>query len=152
MYIHSHFGNHIFSWTTLGIQNKFHCSLLSRKIINCRKKTVLLSDWCFVLRVLPIIELSLYVFGVCAPGEENVPAAVRPTVHLAGGGVAVQIETKGGATAHTGHAAETRGNGHHTHTQTLTAHCLSCSLTFYLVLDLVTTDATHYLNTEWNKF
>ncbi len=25
MYILSDFGNHIFSWTTLGIQNKFTC-------------------------------------------------------------------------------------------------------------------------------
>lgn len=49
------------------------------------------------------------VFGLRVPGEEDVPAAVRPTVHLAGGGVAVRRETKGGATARTGHAAETGG-------------------------------------------
>lgn len=60
--------------------------------------------------ILPVIELTLYVFGPCASGGGDVPAAVRPTVHLAGGGVAVRKETKGGAIAHTGHAAETGGN------------------------------------------
>lgn len=34
------------------------------------------------------MELSLCVFGLCAPGEEDVPAAAHPTVRLAGGGVA----------------------------------------------------------------
>lgn len=47
-----------------------------------------------------------------APGEDDIPAAVRHAVHRARGGVAVQWETKGGATARTGHAAETEGNTH----------------------------------------
>lgn len=56
------------------------------------------------------------MFVLRALGDEDVPAAVRPTVRLAGGGAAAQTETKGGATAHTGHAAGTGGNTN-THTQ-----------------------------------
>lgn len=47
--------------------------------------------------------------GTETGGGEDVPAAVHLTVRLAGGGVAAQTETKGGATARTGHAAETGG-------------------------------------------
>lgn len=50
------------------------------------------------------------IFFFPVPGGEDVPAAVRLTVHLAGGGVEVQRETKGGATVHTGHAAGTGGS------------------------------------------
>lgn len=50
------------------------------------------------------------MFVVCVPGGEDVPAAVRLTVHLIGGGVAAQRKTKRRATAHIGHAAESAGN------------------------------------------
>lgn len=58
------------------------------------------------------------MFVVCVPGGEDVPAAVRLTVHLIGGGVAALRKTKRRATAHTGHAAENAGNADvcmHTH-------------------------------------
>lgn len=63
--------------------------------------------------------MNVCVCGLCAPGEEDVPAAARPTVRLARGGVAAQRETKGGATTLTGPAAKTGGNTitcTHTHT------------------------------------
>lgn len=56
-----------------------------------------------------MIRITFARFCLRAPGEDDAPAAVHPAVHLAGGGAAVQAETKGGATAHTGHAAETGG-------------------------------------------
>lgn len=45
-----------------------------------------------------------------APGGEDVPAAVRPTVHPAGGGAAALRERRGGAIAGTGHTVEKGGN------------------------------------------
>lgn len=62
--------------------------------------------FCFKHPANKRIELVLFR----SPGENGVPAAVHPTVHPAGKGVAARIETKGGATAHTGHAAGTEGN------------------------------------------
>lgn len=50
------------------------------------------------------VHLSLYLAD-----EEDVQAAVHLTVHLAGGGVAVQTGIKEGVIGHTGHAAEIRG-------------------------------------------
>lgn len=59
--------------------------------------------------IMQIFKLKMYA-TVYFSGEKDVPAVVHPTVHLAGGGVAVQRRTKGGATVPTGHAAETGGN------------------------------------------
>lgn len=54
-------------------------------------------------------RIELVFLCLCTPGEDDAPAAVRPAVHLIGGGVEVQRETKGEATVHTGHAAGTGG-------------------------------------------
>lgn len=51
-----------------------------------------------------------FFFVFFSPGEDVAPAAAHPRVLLGGGGVGAAIETKGGATAPTGHAAGTEGN------------------------------------------
>lgn len=64
-----------------------------------------------------------------APGGEDVPAAVRPTVHPAGGGAAAPRERRGGAIAGTGHTVEKGGNAV-THAQ---AHQnLSCTFVRFI--------------------
>lgn len=107
-----------FSWNPLCMQNKFTCcsdaDLSTAKWIITES---LLSAWLFVLTDLANTWIKLVCFCLCAPGEDDVPAAVLLTVHLAGGGVEVRTETKGGATAHIGHVAEKEGNSvSHTHT------------------------------------
>lgn len=72
---------------------------------------------------------------MCSLGEEDVPAAVRLIVHLAEGGVGVRKEKKGGATAHTGHAAEKGGNAvSHVHTCIFTSYFTQFSFIFSLAL------------------
>lgn len=59
-----------------------------------------------------------------APEGEDVPAAVRPAVHPAGGGAAAPRERRGGAIAGTGHTVENGGNTCTRHTKTCAAHLL----------------------------